>query len=181
MSRVLIGLGSLVLVAVWGGVALVHAASSTVPDFVVEGTITGPSASAGMFTLTNNTTQFSVKAFAVSRDPFIFVSADTNVRGWTAEATNTSPIPGLPGTGGGSNPQTREYAVYTACDVIGDCGQLLGQGTAECFDSEGQEVPCFTFILSQTSLPPLILRDYRCGQYHRPGGDVPRHDRTGGM
>src|SRR5438046_2214739 len=124
MYRVLIGLGSVLLVAVWGGVALVHA----VPDFVVEAIPTGGTRlePEGQFILTNNTTNFSVKAFAVGLEN-TFLSANTTIPGWTARVTNDNPIACLPGTGGGLG-EGKEYAFYTACDSNGVCGPFLGQG-----------------------------------------------------
>ena len=132
MHRLLIGLGSLILVAVWDGIALVHAVPSTVPDFVVEGILTmeGRDVSEGMFTLTNNTTHFSVKAFAVTLGNALI--ADTTVRGWTAQATGDYVSHGLPGASGGVN-DTNEYVFYTACDFNDVCGPFLGQGTEDGF------------------------------------------------
>jgi len=110
MYSLIIGLGGLLLVAIWGGAAPVHAVSS---DFVVEAVITGGTRlePEGEFTVTNNTADFLVKAFAVTLGNAL--SANTTRPMWTAQATDENPIPGLPGAGGGIGSPV-EYVFYTS-------------------------------------------------------------------
>jgi Ca2+-binding RTX toxin-like protein len=97
MYRLLLGLGSLVLVAMWDGAASVYA---QLPDFVVEGVITetGDVIQKITLTVTNNTADFFVKGFAITLGTA--TRADTELEEWDAAATNDNPIEGLEGSGG---------------------------------------------------------------------------------
>ena len=121
MYRLLLGLGSLVLVAIWGGVALVHAVPPDVVSITVAGVITeatGASQTVSL-TVTNNTTDFRMKGFAVTVGTAILGSATADPI-WEATATNTKPtgLEELEGSGG-ARLDLREYVFYQAF-VAGD-------------------------------------------------------------
>lgn len=99
MYRLLLGLGSLVLVVACGQAAIVHAAPIRSLDIVVEMTdlsVEGDLQS-GRFRLTNRS-DFSVRGFAVTLGTA--TRAGTERDGWQAFAQNENPIPELEGSGG---------------------------------------------------------------------------------
>ena len=66
----------------------------------------------GTFHVTNNTENFSVKAFAVPLGDAL--TAATTRPMWEAYAQGENPIPGLPGSGGGRD--SFEYVFYKSDD-----------------------------------------------------------------
>jgi hypothetical protein len=111
MYRLLVGLVVMMIIELWSGAATVHAVSL---DIVVKAEIipTDLDTSAGKFRVTNNTTDFSVKGFAVTLGNAF--SAGTTRPMWEAYARRENPIPGLPGSGGGR--VSGEYVFYKSDD-----------------------------------------------------------------
>jgi hypothetical protein len=100
MYSVLRGLGCFLLVAACGTAAILHAAPLRSLDFVVEMTDLSVenNLQTGRFLLTNNTSDFSVRGFAVTLGTA--TKAGTGRDGWQAFAQNENPIPELEGSGG---------------------------------------------------------------------------------
>ena len=108
MYRLFVGLIIVITIELWSGAATVHAVSL---DIVVKAEIL-MDGTTGKFRVTNNTENFSVKAFAVTLGDAL--TADTTRTMWMAEPTHDNPIPGLPGSGGGRN--LFQYVFYKSDD-----------------------------------------------------------------
>jgi hypothetical protein len=112
MYRLLLGLGSLVLVAVCGQAAIVHADPIRSLDIRVEMTDVSEqdNLQRGRFRLTNNTSDFSVRGFAVTLGTATKAGISPERDGWQAFVQNENPIPELEGSGGAIN--HFEYVFY---------------------------------------------------------------------